>query len=384
MDTLQLNQLRELMDLRGGPSVSVYLPTHPAGTDAEQDVVRLKNLLRQAEEQLADRWLRAPEARDLLAPARQLPVDAAYWAERGLGLAIFVAQDFFRHWRLPVAFDEYVLVNERFQVKPLLPMLTSGDRYLVLALSQNDVRLLEGTRHGLAPVEVPDMPRDIEKALNYSEVPRGSQVHSAARSTGRKKQAAVFHGQGGEPENRKTDLAAYFRMVDAALAPVLRDEGAPLLLAGVDYLLPIYREVNRYCNLVDRELTGNFDYQSNHEIHQRAWPIVEPLFVVDRRKAAERYSSLAGTGKTFDDIRQVAPAAEQGRIDTLFVDRHGHQWGRCESGATEAEVHEGRQNGDDDLLDRAAVQTLLNRGTVYAVESDEVPSGTGVAALLRY
>ncbi|MEQ8789631.1 MAG: hypothetical protein RIC55_25270 [Pirellulaceae bacterium] len=384
MDTLQLNQFRELMDVRGGPCVSVYLPTHPAGPDAEQDMVRLKNLLRQAEEELADGWLRAPEARDLLAAARQLPVDAAYWADRSQGLAIFAAKDVFRSWRLPVAFDEYVLVNERFQLKPLLPVVSAADRYLVLALSQNDVRLLEGTRRGLTPIEVPDMPHDIEQALNYSEVPRGSQVHSAARAAGRNKQAAVFHGQGGEPETHKLDLTAYLRMVDAALAPVLRDERAPLLLAGVDYLMPIYREVNRYPHLVDRELTGNFDYQSDFEIHQRAWSIVEPLFLGDRRKAADRYCNLAGTGKTFDDIRQVVPAAEQGRIDTLFVDRRGHEWGRCDAGALAAEVHESRRDGDDDLLDRAAVETLLNRGTVYAVQRDEVPSRTGVAALLRY
>lgn len=384
MDTLELHELRELMAVKGGPCVSIYLTTHPVGPDAEQDVVRLKNLTQKAEQALSDGWLRAPQARDLLEPVRKLPVDAAYWAERSNGLAVFVAEGFFRHWRLPLAFDEFVLVNQRFQIKPLLPVVSESDRFLLLALSQNRVRLLSGSKYGLQPIQVPRLPSNIDEALNYTDVPRGSQVHSAARGSGQGKQGAVFHGQGGEPESHKSDLASYFRMVDSALEPVLRNERAPLLLAGVDYLLPIYREVNHYDNLVDRDLPGNFDYQTDLEIHRQAWPIVEPLFTAGRSEAEAKYRRLAGTGKTSDDIRQVVPAAEQGRIDTLFVDRTGHAWGRCDSGATAAEVHPERTNGDDDLLDLAAVQTLLNRGAVYAVEAGQVPSETGVAAVMRY
>ena len=63
-------------------------------------------------------------------------------------------------------------------------------------------------------------------------------MHSAMRgSLG--KQAAVFHGQGGHNETHKDDLLQYFRLVDASLETVLRESQAPLLLAGVDYLLPL-------------------------------------------------------------------------------------------------------------------------------------------------
>jgi len=47
-------------------------------------------------------------------------------------------------------------------------------------------------------------------------------------------------------------------------------------------------------------------------------------------------------------------------------------------------LHEEAKPGDEDLLDLAAVQTLLNGGTVYAVELEKVPDGASLAAVFRY
>jgi hypothetical protein len=40
--------------------------------------------------------------------------------------------------------------------------------------------------------------------------------------------------------------------------------------------------------------------------------------------------------------------------------------------------------GAIDLLDFAAAQTLLNSGTVYALQAEEMPSDSTIAALFRY
>lgn len=39
--------------------------------------------------------------------------------------------------------------------------------------------------------------------------------------------------------------------------------------------------------------------------------------------------------------------------------------------------------GDEDLLNAAAIQTLLNGGTVYAVEPEQVPDTAPLAAIFR-
>jgi hypothetical protein len=60
---------------------------------------------------------------------------------------MFSAPDVFRHYRLPFPFQEFVVVTERFHVKPLLPLLSGDGQFYLLALSQNGVRVLQGT-HG--------------------------------------------------------------------------------------------------------------------------------------------------------------------------------------------------------------------------------------------
>ena len=73
MDAFGTGELRNLMGQQADPCVSVYLPTHVSGEEGQQDPVRLKNLLKQAEAQLIDGGM----------PRCRCP--------RSHGLAIFIA-----------------------------------------------------------------------------------------------------------------------------------------------------------------------------------------------------------------------------------------------------------------------------------------------------
>ncbi len=383
MDTFGIADLRALTTTESQPCVSIYLATHPSGQEGQQDPVRLKNLLVQAEEQVAGGWLRAAEARELVQPIRDLLAEPAFWDERSHGIAVFVAPGSFYRFCLAVEFDELVTVNRRFHVKPLFPVLSGRDRFFVLALSQNSVRFFDASRDRIEQVEVPGLPANMTDALNYTSADRGAQAHSAMRG-GQGKQAAVFHGQGGQRDTRKEDLAAFARQIDAALKPVLRNQRAPLLLAGVDYVLSIYREVSHYPHVAEQEVEGNCDYFTPHEILQRAWPQIEPVVEQSRRRAAAQYVELVSTGKTSDEIRQIIPAAREGRIDNLFVDVHAHQWGVFDPQTNAVELHETCQVGDEDLLDLAAVETLAHRGIVYGVPPEQMPIRSSIAAMYRY
>ncbi len=383
MDTFRIDDLRMLTASQNGPCVTIFMPTHVAGANGQQDPVRLKNLLHQAEEQLAKHWLRAPEARDLLQPARLLPDDTVFWQKRNRGLALFVSPQGFHRFRLPLNLHETAIVNQRFHVKPLLPLLNEEGRFYVLSLSQNRVRLFTATQNWIEEVPVPGMPDNMKEALNIDGADRGSQAHSATH--GRLgKQAAVFHGHGGERDTRKDDIETYFRIVGSALHPYLREQRMPMLLAGVEFLLPIYREVSGYRHLAVQQLVGNCDYLSPHEIHEQAWPLMEPTFRQSRDSALAKYRQLAGTGKTSDDIRQITPAAHQGKVDTLFLNPHAQQWGAYDSESGAVHLHDQASPHNDDLIDLAAVQTVLTRGTVYALPSDEQTNGANALAVYRY
>jgi hypothetical protein len=50
MEIFTRKELKILAQAQDGPCVSLYLPTHRVPTEIQQDRLRLKNLLRQAEE----------------------------------------------------------------------------------------------------------------------------------------------------------------------------------------------------------------------------------------------------------------------------------------------------------------------------------------------
>ena len=66
MEKLTLDQLKELAQHTASPSVSIFLPTHRVGRETQQDPIRFKNLLRDAEKQFLDSGMGTREVDALL------------------------------------------------------------------------------------------------------------------------------------------------------------------------------------------------------------------------------------------------------------------------------------------------------------------------------
>ncbi len=377
------DDLKELATFSGGPCVSVFLPTHRPGTATGADRIRLKNLLREAEEALAAMGTRGEAARHLLEPAERLVQDDLVWQRLQDGVALFLAPLFDRSYRVPLKLDERVVVGHRFYLKPLLPLLTGDGRFFILALSQHGVRLYQATRHSLAEVVLEEVPSSLDELLQYDVFDRQLHVHARVPA-GKGTHATVFHGHGFYDDDDKERIRRYFQQAEKGVRRALGDEHAPLVLAGVNYLLPLYREVSGYPHLVDGGVLGNPESLKPAELRDQAWRIVAPHLAAREREAAERYRRLAGTGRTSADIADTVRAAAEGRIEQLFVATGAEQWGRFDPATGHVELHPAAQPGDVDLVDEAAIRTLAARGTVFAVEQARVPSGGPVAAIFRY
>jgi hypothetical protein len=388
MAILSKSELRALIEQPHSPCVSLFMPTHRMGAEVQQDPTRLKNLLREAEQQLLARGLRRPEAEALLDPAHRLVPQLDFWQHQSDGLAVFLAPDVFRTYRLPFEVEELVVVADRFHIKPLLPLFSADGQFYVLALSQNDIRLLQGTRFSVHEMELKDVPTSLAEALRYDDFEKQLQYHTATQSPGGRggERPAVYFGQGAESDEAKTNLLRYFQQVDEGVCQTLGDARAPLVLAGVEYLHPLYREASHYANVMAEGIPGNPEDLSAEELHARAWTIVEPVFQAAQRVAVDRYHQLAGSRspQASADLATIVPAAYYGRVETLFVARDQQRWGVFDPESNQVVVHPSPEEGDEDLLDFTAAHTVLNGGMVYAVESDQVPDHAPAAAIFRY
>jgi hypothetical protein len=383
MDPIGAADLDKLLRKQTGFCASLYMPTHVVGPQAPDDEIRLKNLIAIARHKLIEYGQRPADVRKSLEAIERLPRDAEFWGHRSQSLAIFLSDDLFERFRLGTPVNEEAIVDRRFYLKQLLPSVAADGKFFILAISQNAARLLAATPYTCEGVTVKSLPPSRDEALNLVGADRGQQVHSAMH--GRfGKQAGVFHGQGGARDTAKDELVQYFRGIDAALRPVLRGSKAPLVLAMVDYEASLFREVCEYPHLAAETLSGNFDYAADHELHEQARPIAQRLFGRDREEAAARYRELADTSRASDRLEVILPAAHEGRVETLFVDPRAVALGTFDPAARL--IRNGRSVGmeAEDLLDRAAVESLLRHAEVYAVGQKEMPCSSPIAAIFRY
>ena len=382
MNTLSTDELKSLVEERTGPLISISLPTERVGSETRQNPIRFKKLLRDAEDRLSRSGLRAAEAQQLLDPARRLLDDVPFWQRQGEGLVVYLSPKQFRYYRLPFKADELVAVGERFYIKPILRALVSSRRFYILALSQKKVRLLESTQGSAREVAVKEIPASLAEALKYEQAEKQLQFRSVPGGGGRG--GAMSYGQGASIEVYKERILRFCHQVDDGVRKQLINQRAPLVFAGVDFLFPIYKEVNTYPQLMEEPIMGNPDELGSDELRKRAWAIVQPSFEKECRDAATYYQQVSNTPRAAHRISQVAPAAYRGHVEVLFVEMGIQLWGTFASEVGAVHEFEQAQPGSEDMLDFAAAHTLLHGGTVYAVPREQMPNGTSVAAVLRF
>lgn len=362
------------------PCVSVYSPTHKAGAEAKGDPIWLKKSLQDVE-RLLNEWDVEVDRDTLLEPARALLAGGGVAA---LGEGTFTAYlspslSMVTHW--PVRMRDGVFVSDRFHLKPIIPTVSGRRRYYVLAISQNQVRLLDCTQFSAEEMELADVPRSLVEALGQVKPDEGTQFHTGTPQGGRR--SAMYHGHGAGEEDQAHELFQYFRLVSRGIAPLL-DGRSPLIFAGVERHFPIYKEADTYGNLLEEFISGNPEAVKAEHLRERAWELLEPRLLHSRSEALARYPELVAHGRATDDMTGVAISARDGIVEVMFGSGDRERWGRVPGAGEGIEERAEALAGDYDLVDYAAVHTLLRGGTAYIVPEDELPGDSPAAVILRY
>jgi hypothetical protein len=379
------------------PCVSIYMPMERRFPEQAQNEVRFRNLLKQVEgaERRPDL---PPPGDDVLVPLRTLLERRDPWTHPQNGLAVFAAPGFFRVYRLPRAVAERVVVASRFHIKPLLRMVQSADRYQVLALNRERVRLLEGNRDALVEVELAtDVPKTIEEALGERLTELQTQAYSygtgpVGGAGGRRntragpKTGGIHHGQGSKKDELDVDIERFFRTVDRAIFEHhSKPSGLPLILAALaEYHAP-FRRISHNRQLLDEGIDANPDALADDELRDRAWRCMEPVYLQRLQLMIDRYGAARGANRGDDALPQVALAAVVGRVDVLMLERDRQVEGSMDPGTAVLQIADTVEApGAGDVLDDLAEAVLRNGGEVIIVPHERMPSRTGLAAIYRY
>ncbi len=379
--------VERLATSQGGPHISIYMPTVKAGDQIEQNKIRFKNNLRAARAELDALGHRARFIDDVLQPASALIGNHDFWQHQSEGLALFLNSEGAQTEQLPEAVPERTVVAERFHLKPLLPFATGQVRYYVLALEREGIRMFRAGRHGVQQVALTGSPNSLSEYLQWDDPEAQLQWHT---QTGRLTVAgreSMFHGHGAgaEGEIETEQLLRFLTALDDAVYKVLATDEEPLLtVVGGEELIGHYRKVNQYPRLVEGELEYVPSDLDAEDLHRLTWPLVEPHFREREQQARQRYLNVQDADRRAENVKDVLLAARAGSVDLLFVPSDTQLWGSFDPDAGSSEVHDGRQPGDDDLFDLAAIRSLEGGAEVFLVSQEDVPGDGECAAILRF
>jgi hypothetical protein len=387
MDILTTKELLELINREEDLFVSIYMPTFRSGIDIRQNPIRFKQLLRVAESKLYSMGMEKAEIERFLKPASNLVGEIKFWQNQSDGLAFFIHSDGFNYFRLPFEFKESVTISNRIYIKPLLPFFTGNGQFNILALSKNKSRLFRCTRQNVMEVFIEGSP-DSMFDMQVDDDPRTKLERrlSNPRSISTLNYSTNTQAQDNENDYERNELTRFFRALDAYILSIHEGENIPMVLAGVEYLIPIYREKSNYPNIVEDFISGNPETLSPEELHKKAWDIVEPIFNEDKALAEAKYKQYSGQNNHLylNSLEEIIPAAYSGQIESLFIDKENHQWGKFESYNNQVELFDEEKNDAEDLIEFASLLTLSRGGKVFALHQDEIPDKEKIAAVLRF
>lgn len=342
--------IAELARIQEGWCLSLYLPLIHQGREANQTRILLRDLDAQARRELALRGLSPREIETVLAPVERM-AEMDFPRIDAQGLAVFSSRSGSAVFLLSDAPRALAEVDLRFRLEPLIPILMEEDGFFLLTLGLHAVRLWEGDRAGLR--EIP---------LN------GAHVH-APRT----------------PLLAKGEAEAYCREIDAAIRKRMRANELPLILAGANPLLAVFRKVSGCERLLPDAVIGNPESDAiGKRIHGEAWACLLEARRRELDRALSDYREGTASARTAAGITDVVPCALQGRVSHLFVRKGLAAWGIFHPETGEVIPQSEPTAQAEDMVNVACLKTLLGGGRVHVLEGAAMPRGCDIAALCRY
>lgn len=364
--------------------VSIYLPMNKKGKEQNEHLAQeiLKKCIKEVNKILQKHQLSNAKIASYLKPIEKLIADTELWRNPSEGLAVFLNKNGLNYYTLPIPFAAKTQVASSFYLQPLLPLYEEEEIYYLLELSQDYVKLYEASTYGLTDLQIKSLaPDTLEKAVGSDFKQKMLQFRSGQDSFS----AGSFHGHGEGKDDHKKEIFAFLKVIDKAVNKVIKNNKAPLVIASTNNVFNNYKQINTYPNLYTKNCKGDPEYKNKTKLHEASLKLIKAYFKEIKKQQLHQFQELYHTPKVSYQLNEIIPAAISGKIETLFVEKNSNEYGlyNIESGKlilnTKKDIH------NSSLTNLAAVQTFLNKGTVYILDSKKMPvKGRSLNAIFRY
>jgi hypothetical protein len=173
-------------------------------------------------------------------------------------------------------------------------------------------------------------------------------------------------------------LHRYFQIVDRELTILLK--GAPLVLVGITQEVAAYRSASEYPHLLAARPTSP-EHLTWDELKKHGQEAILEAQRAEAEKVLVEFRETARRDHVTHGIREVLEAAHNGRVHKLLLENNAEYKGLLGPGFP---MDYARLEGEEDLINVTAVETIRGHGQVYMLDQGELSVSSPIAAVLRY
>ncbi|HLH00526.1 MAG TPA: hypothetical protein VKX49_29750 [Bryobacteraceae bacterium] len=380
---LQGLELKNVAELAGspGPCVTILLPPYRPGEQTNSPAALLRTYCQEAERQLASRHIEARQVAELLGPLKNLSESPDFDGGSHWSRALFRSEEVFTMLDGLEPLKAGIIIGGCFHLRSVLGDLHLPAVFYVLKLSQKKVELWRCSGLRAERIELPKgVPQSLDEAMDFDKPDHDLENRSAAGSSVGSMRRIRF-GTGSGREKAADHVSDFFKAVDRGLHEMVHANDVPLILTGVDEDLAAYRLVSTYPHLLEESIHGSASApMSDQELLRRAYTILRAEATGRAAATLIEYRERMTPARFSTDLEAILQAAVDGRVGWLFLNEGAQAFG-----VFEGVRRGGRVNwGEEDLLNVAAVETILRGGSAYKLTPATMPDGAAVAAVFRY
>jgi hypothetical protein len=375
-ELLQRSAIREILR-SPGPCITILLPPYRPGEPAGSPATILRTNIREAAGHSAERKLPKSAGENLLQPLERLAEDAALASGSHWGRAIFRSPSVFEQFLLAQPAPASLSFGGSFAVRKLAVELELPRTFYILVLSKIRVSLLRCSGLEADVVKLPGVPDTLAEALALEPPDHDLENRSAAGSSAGAMHRVRF-GTGSEREKDRAHLADYCKLVERGLQQLRGDADIPLILAGVEEDITIYRAASTYRNLIKKGIPGSPDVSREQpEILQQAYSLLRADCLERQASALIAAKERTSPSRFSTDPDAIVHAAFEGRVGQLYLNESANKI------ATFEREDYGSWGGED-VLNLAAVQTIIHSGKTSELPSEMMPEGSIAVGIMRF
>jgi hypothetical protein len=355
-------ELYQQLRNENGLCISIIIPTERGFQDQRKTEAELREARREAERVLRERGLDNGAVEGYLLKYDRLLQDMNGDTTRD-GLGFFIGENVAERIDFPFSVDRQVVVDDSFEVRDLVDGMGRIDDYYVLTLSQRASKIFHGQGDRLTNITP-----QADGAEEVLDDPAQSWNFEAQNSD-----QELFH--------------AYLQHIDKLLGEHLNERKLPVILGGPESTVKYFQNHSRNQDWLKGSVFGAFDQLSIPQMQEALAPVLESIRADKARERKDAMQEAIGYERYAAGLQAVWPAAQEGRVMQLLVER-GYS---CPAYTDELnyELHLEAPRGKEskrmeDAVDDLIELVLSRNGEVFFLDAGELNDHQQVAAILRY